>query len=188
MLTSTHNVAIFEENFMLVDLAPEDVEEYGVEEMASSITEHDFVAPLGKQVVVVYEDAEGDPIYYGDADLVNSLFKVDYDDIDWGNELTLEWPTVTTTHPVATFDEGFILVGVHPDDIKAYGDAEMWQAIQDHNFISSKGIPVVIVYDDAQENPFFYGDRTIVDALSKMDYDKINWNEELSLEWLADDE
>jgi len=81
------------------------------------------------------------------------------------------------THPVAAFNEdGFIIVGVHRDDIKAYDDEETWQTMRDHTFISSKGIPVVVVYDGAQENPFYYGDRKIVDALAKMDYDKINWN------------
>jgi UDP-N-acetyl-D-mannosaminuronic acid transferase (WecB/TagA/CpsF family) len=187
MVTSTHNVAIFEEGFMLVDVNPEDIDDYGVEEMSRSIQEHDFVTPMGKPVVIVYDDAEDEPVYYGDKDLVDALTKVDYDDIDWGNELTLEWPTVTTTHPVATFEEGFILVGVHPDDIKAYGDKEMWHAVQEHDFISSKSIPVVIVYDDARGNPFYYGDGQIVDALAKMDYDKINWNEKLTLEWLDDE-
>jgi len=66
------------------------VEEYGVEEMARPITEHDFVAPQGKRVVVEYDDDRGEPVYYGDTDLVNGLAKVDYDDIGWGNELTLE--------------------------------------------------------------------------------------------------
>ena len=61
MLTSTHNVAIFEENFMPVDIAPEDVEEYGVEELARSIAEHDYVAALGKRVVVVYDHAQKNP-------------------------------------------------------------------------------------------------------------------------------
>ena len=187
MVTSTHNAAIFDENFMLVDVAPEDVTEYGVEEMSRSIVEPNVGASQGKRVVIVYDDANDEPVFYGDTDLVNGLSRVDYDDIDWGNELTLEWPTITTTHPVATFDEGFILVGVHPDDIKVYGEQEMWQAIQDHNFIASKGIPVVIVYDDAQGSPFYYGDRATVDALAQMDYDKINWNEELTLEWLAEE-
>jgi hypothetical protein len=49
------------------------------------------------------------------------------------------------------------------------------------------GKPVVIVYDDARGNPFYYGDGQIVDALAKMDYDKINWNEKLTLEWLDDE-
>jgi hypothetical protein len=37
MVASTHNVAILDEGFMLVDVNPEDIDEYGVEEMSPSI-------------------------------------------------------------------------------------------------------------------------------------------------------
>jgi hypothetical protein len=185
MVTSTHAVAIFEEGFMVVDVSPDDVDAYGADEMHRSIAEHDFVAAQNTGVVITYPDVDGDDVYYGAEELAKPLSQVNAADIDWGNELTLEWPTVTTTHPVAPFDEGFILVGVDPADVKAYGDEEMWRAIQEHEFIQSKGIPVVTVYQDSKGRANYFGDSAIVDSLAKQDFDKIKWTDELTLEWLA---
>ncbi|MCA1553663.1 MAG: hypothetical protein LC737_04725 [Chloroflexi bacterium] len=94
----------------------------------------------------------------------------------------------TSTHQVALFEEGFMLVGVDKDDIESYGEEEVWDAIQEHPWVIEKGFPVVIVYDDENGEKRAYGDTELVNAVTTMNFDEIQWGHELSLEWAEDGE
>ncbi len=89
----------------------------------------------------------------------------------------------TSTHSVALFEEGLMLVDVNADDIEAYGEEDMWEAIQGHDFVVSRGLPVVIVYEDMDGQPTYVGEEKWVDALARMDPEHIKWGHELTLEW-----
>lgn len=90
----------------------------------------------------------------------------------------------TSTHDVAIFEEGFIVVAVSDDDIDEYGEQAVWEAVQGHDWVLEQEIPVVLCYyDDESESIRGYGDSEIVDALSEMNFDDIVWGHELTLEW-----
>ena len=94
----------------------------------------------------------------------------------------------TTIHPTAIFEEGFILVGVDFEDVQDFGEKEIFEAIQNHDWIIKQDIPVIIVYQDEEEDLMrAYGDTDLVEAVTKMTYDDIIWGHELNLEWDDDD-
>ncbi len=95
----------------------------------------------------------------------------------------------TSTHATAIFEEGFLVVSVSDDDVDYYGEQELWEAIQGHDWIVEQEVPVVLCfYDDETESIRAYGDKEIVKALSQMNYDEIVWGHELTLEWEDEEE
>lgn len=89
----------------------------------------------------------------------------------------------TTKHRIAIFQEGFILVAIDYDDVQNYGERTICDAIQEHPWIVEQEIPVVIVYqtDDGEIRAF--GPSELVDAISEMNFDDIEWGHELTLQW-----
>ena len=65
MVTSTHAVAIFEEDFLLVAVSPDDVDSFGADELHRSIAEHDRAAAQPQRVVMTYPDAGAADVVYG---------------------------------------------------------------------------------------------------------------------------
>ncbi len=100
--TSTeHEVALFEEDgrkFIMVWIDHEDVDTfadtYTEREWQEAIEEHPFVVEQGLPVVIAFEDEDGDPRLFGPSELVDSIANdYDWDSLDWGYSLTLEWET-----------------------------------------------------------------------------------------------
>lgn len=98
--TTKHEVAVFEEEdgwqFILVWIDHEDVEafedEYTDDDWQTAIEEHPFIKERNLPVVIAFEDENGEPNLYGETkyvDAINDNF--DWDNINWGYELTLEW-------------------------------------------------------------------------------------------------
>ena len=88
----------------------------------------------------------------------------------------------TSTHPVAVFEEGFILVGVVEDDIIQYGAPKLWEMVQNHPFIVERAIPVLIVYETSSGIQA-HGAAELVDLVTQMIFGDIVWGYELQLEW-----
>jgi hypothetical protein len=91
MSTSTHDAAIFEEGFMLVAVSSDDIDNYGKRTLWEAIQGHPWVLEQEIPVVIVYHDDDGSIDAYGDSDLVDSVTQMNFDDIVWGHELTLDW-------------------------------------------------------------------------------------------------
>lgn len=89
----------------------------------------------------------------------------------------------TTTHPVALFEEGFILVGVQSDDVETLGEQAVYDLVQNHPWVAAKNIPVVLIFETADGEMEAFGDRQLVDAITEMDFDEISWGHELTLDW-----
>lgn len=101
-VTTEHEVAVFEEEdghkFILVWIDHEDIEtfedEYTEDEWQEQIAQHPFVLERRLPVVIAFEDEDGEPRLYGPAEyveLINDSF--DWDAINWGHTLSLEWET-----------------------------------------------------------------------------------------------
>jgi hypothetical protein len=88
----------------------------------------------------------------------------------------------TSTHPVAVFEEGFILVSVTEDDIIEHGAPDLWELVQNHEWILEQEIPVVIVYETSSGMQA-YGDEDLVESVTSMNFEEIVWGHELELEW-----
>ncbi len=88
----------------------------------------------------------------------------------------------TSTHSVAVFEEGFILVDITEDDIIEHGAPETWELVQGHGWIVEQEIPVAIVYQTSSGLQI-YGDEDIVASVTQMSYEDIVWGHELELEW-----
>ena len=91
MRTSTHQIALFEEGFMLVVVDWRDVKEHGAEKVWRAIQQHEWVSEQGSRVVIVYQTEDGRMRAYGDRDLVKAVTTMNFRDIDFAHELTLEW-------------------------------------------------------------------------------------------------
>jgi len=89
----------------------------------------------------------------------------------------------TTTHPVALFEEGFMLVGVDTDDIETLGEQAVFDLVQNHPWVVEKAIPVVLAFETEDGEMEAFGDQQLVDTVTEMDFDEINWGHELTLEW-----
>lgn len=103
----------------------------------------------------------------------------------------------TTTHEVALFeeDEGwkFILVWIDYEDIETFEEdfsEDEWQvAIEQHPFVQSRRLPVVIAFEDENGEPRLYGPEDYVNAIADdFDWDAIVWGYSLTLEWDEGDE
>ncbi len=88
----------------------------------------------------------------------------------------------TSTHSVAVFEEGFILVGVTEDDIIQNGAPQVWELVQGHPWIVEQEIPVAIVYETAHGIQA-HGSAELVDLVTQMNFADIVWGHELTLEW-----
>ncbi len=91
MRTSTHQIAVFEEGFMLVVVDWRDVKEHGAEKVWRALQQHEWIAERGSRVVIVYRTDDGRMRAYGDRDLVKAVTTMNFQDINFGHELTLEW-------------------------------------------------------------------------------------------------
>jgi hypothetical protein len=89
----------------------------------------------------------------------------------------------TTTHPVALFEEGFMLVGVQSADVETLGEQAVYDLVQNHPWVAAKNIPVVLVFENADGEMEAFGDRQLVDAITEMDFEEIAWGHELTLDW-----
>ncbi len=89
----------------------------------------------------------------------------------------------TTTHPVALFEEGFMLVGVQSDDVETLGEQAVYDLVQNHPWVAVKNMPVVLIFETADGEMEAFGDRQLVDAITEMDFDEISWGHELTLDW-----
>lgn len=101
----------------------------------------------------------------------------------------------STTHEVALFEEDdgwkFILVWIDYEDIESFDEdftEDEWQAaIEQHPFVQSRNLPVVIAFEDENGEPSLYGPEDYVAAITEeFDWDAIVWAYTLTLEW--DDE
>ncbi len=89
----------------------------------------------------------------------------------------------TSTHQIAVFEEGFMLVGVDFADVKDKGADKVWQVIQQHPRIQARDMPVVIVYRGADGKMRAYGERKLVKSVTSMRFRDINFGHEVTLEW-----
>ena len=90
MFTTSHGVAVYEK-IIIVAGGMEEVEEFGEEELWDAGEENDWILAQDKPSVLVYVDSNDDINYYGDEDLVDEAAEVSYEDIAWGQPITLEW-------------------------------------------------------------------------------------------------
>ena len=100
MTTTEHEVAVFEQEdgwkFILVWIDHEDVEAfegtYTEDEWQTSIEEHPFVQQRNLPVVIAFEDEDGEPRLYGPQEYVDKITEnFDWDSINWGHTMTLNW-------------------------------------------------------------------------------------------------
>jgi hypothetical protein len=98
--TTEHEVALFEEDdgwqFILVWIDHEDVaafeEDYTDEDWHAAIESHPFIQERNLPVVIAFEDENGEPVLYGADEYVDKINEnFDWDGINWGYSLTLQW-------------------------------------------------------------------------------------------------
>lgn len=104
MTVSKHNVALFEEGFILVEVDYEDIQDYGETMIWEAVQDDAWIASQDIPVVIAYEDAEDGIIAYGDDEFVDPVTQMNFDEIVWNHELTLEW---TDDEDDDFFDEEF---------------------------------------------------------------------------------
>lgn len=90
MSKSKHDVAIFEEGFILVRVSEDDVINRGAPKVWKLVQNHPWIVEQEIPVAIVYEAASGMQVY-GDNEIVEAVTEMDFDEITWGHELTLEW-------------------------------------------------------------------------------------------------
>ncbi|TMC58684.1 MAG: hypothetical protein E6J26_04845 [Chloroflexi bacterium] len=105
MRTSTHQIAVFEEGFTLVGVDWRDVKERGAEKVWRAIQQHEWVQQQQTRVVIVYQTDDGRMRAYGDRDLVKAVTTMNFREINFGHELTLEWSPGSDNDDGASDDE-----------------------------------------------------------------------------------
>ncbi len=93
----------------------------------------------------------------------------------------------TTTHNVAVYEK-FLLVAVDLDDVEDFGEDELWDAVEENDWVMAQNKPAILIYVDANDDINYYGDEDMVDAAAEVSYDDIVWNEQITLEWLEEDD
>ena len=91
MSVSEHDVAIFEEGFMLVAVNFEAVQALGEKTLWEAIQGHPWVVEQGIPLAVVYQMEDGAIRAFGDKDIIGGVSQMNFADITWGHTLTLEW-------------------------------------------------------------------------------------------------
>jgi len=91
MSMTQHQIAIFEEGFMLVAVDYADIQNYGERTICDAIQEHPWVLEQEIPILIVYQMSDGDIRAFGPAELVEVVSQLDFNDIAWGHVLTLEW-------------------------------------------------------------------------------------------------
>jgi hypothetical protein len=98
--TTEHEVALFEQEdgwqFILVWIDHEDVatfeEDYTDDDWHAAIEAHPFIQERNLPVVIAFEDENGEPVLYGADEYVNKINEnFDWDSIEWGYSVTLQW-------------------------------------------------------------------------------------------------
>jgi hypothetical protein len=90
-----------------------------------------------------------------------------------------------TTHDVAVYEK-FLLVAVELDDVEDIGEDELWDAVEENDWIIAQNKPTVLVYVDGDDDINYYGDEDLVDAAAEVPYDEIVWSQQITLEWLEE--
>jgi hypothetical protein len=90
-----------------------------------------------------------------------------------------------TTHDVAVYEK-FLLVAVELDDVEDIGEDELWDAVEENDWIIAQNKPTVLVYVDSNDDINYYGDEDLVDAAAEVPYDEIVWSQQITLEWLEE--
>ncbi|WP_423222911.1 hypothetical protein [Candidatus Amarolinea aalborgensis] len=90
-----------------------------------------------------------------------------------------------TTHDVAVYEK-FMLVAVELDDVEDIGEDELWDAVEENDWIIAQNKPTVLVYVDSNDDINYYGDEDLVDAAAEVPYDEIVWSQQITLEWLEE--
>jgi len=76
---------------MLVGVDWRDVKDHGAEKVWRAIQQHDWVQQQQTRVVIIYQTDDGRMRAYGDRDLVKAVTTMNFREINFGHELTLEW-------------------------------------------------------------------------------------------------
>ena len=87
-----------------------------------------------------------------------------------------------TTHDVAVYEK-FLLVAVELDDVEDIGEDELWDAVEENDWVIAQNTPTVLVYIDGNDDINYYGDEDLVDAAAEVSYDDIAWSQQITLEW-----
>jgi len=90
-----------------------------------------------------------------------------------------------TTHDVAVYEK-FLLVAVELDDVEDIGEDELWDAVEENDWIIAQNKPTVLVYVDGNDDINYYGDEDLVDAAAEVPFDEIAWSQQITLEWLEE--
>jgi hypothetical protein len=91
-LHSVHDAAVFEEGFMVVAVDPEDIVEFGEEGVWDIVKHQAFLEDRKLPVVIAYVGEHDEVHYYGEDVHIDALKRVPFEDINWGHEITIEWP------------------------------------------------------------------------------------------------
>ena len=91
----------------------------------------------------------------------------------------------TTSHGVAVYEK-FILVAVEMDDVEDFGEEELWDAVEENDWILAQDKPSVLVYVDGNDDINYYGDEDLVDEAAEVNYEDIAWSQQITLEWLEE--
>ena len=90
-----------------------------------------------------------------------------------------------TTHDVAVYEK-FLLVAVEQDDVEDIGEDELWDAVEENDWVIAQNKPAVLVYVDGNDDINYYGDEDLVDAAAEVPFDEIAWSQQITLEWLEE--
>lgn len=90
-----------------------------------------------------------------------------------------------TTHDVAVYEK-FLLVAVGLDDVEDFSEDELWDAVEDNDWVMAQNKPTVLVYIDGNDDINYYGDEDLVDVAAEVPYDDIAWSQQITLEWLEE--
>jgi len=91
MTVSKHNVAVFEEGFILVEVNYEAIQDYGETMIWEAVQDDEWITAQDLPLVIAYEDEAEGVVAYGDDEFVDAVTQVNFEDVVWSHELTLEW-------------------------------------------------------------------------------------------------
>lgn len=91
MSTSIHPVAVFKEGFALVEVDPEDVELFGEAELWEMFQNSEWFETNDLDAVIIYWVDDETAQLYGEEELVREIEQMDFDQVAWDNEITMEW-------------------------------------------------------------------------------------------------
>lgn len=179
-------------NFSVVEVDIADIEQLGEEEVWNILDNSEWAVKQERPLVIVYLDDQGDVRLYGDEDGVAVLSEMDYEDIRWGKEVEVEWPEYNDGYAVMTHSavilKGYALVEVNQRDVELLGEEEAWEVVADSEWVAEHGKPLVIAYVDDNDEVRLYGDDKGVQTLAKLDYNAINWTDEIEVHWPVGEE